>query len=217
LSTTLSRPTVTTHALWWCALGLLLALPSLAFVPVPLALPPEFWPDDLARLVLRPDQARTQLLWTWGTPAWLHGSEAHLWRNLFGAGLILLMGALSDVTPRDTLAWFIAWPLTHLGMLLEPSLTSYVGLSGVLHAGVAVVALANLHHPRRPSHRVVGTVLLAWLAGKLFMENPWAHHLVLSEASAINVAPWAHLSGAFAGALAWSAVHASRFGRPQPR
>jgi membrane associated rhomboid family serine protease len=88
-----------------------------------------------------------------------------------------------------------------------------VGLSGVLHAGVVIVALANLHHPIRASHRVVGTVLLAWVAGKLFMENPWAHHLVLSEASAINVAPWAHLSGALAGALAWSAVHANRFER----
>ncbi len=207
---------MSSRALWWCALGLLLALPSLAFVPVPLALPPEFWPEHLAKWVLRPDQGRQQAFWTWWTTAWLHGSEAHLWRNLFGTGLILLMGALSDVTPRDSLAWFIAWPLTHVGMLMEPSLTSYVGLSGVLHAGVAVVALANLHHPRRPSHRAVGIVLLAWLAGKLFMENPWAHHLVLSEASAINVAPWAHLSGALAGALAWSAVHADRLGRPKP-
>lgn len=210
MSTTLSRPKVTTHALWWCAVGLLLALPSMAFNPVPLALPPEFWPDLPARLVLRPDQGGHQPLWSWWATAWLHGSEAHLWRNLFGAGLILLMGSLSDVTPRDTLAWFIAWPLTHVGMLLEPSLTSYVGLSGVLHAGVAIVALANLHHPCRPGHRVVGIVLLGWLVGKLFMENPWGHHLVLSEASAINVAPWAHLSGALAGALAWSAVHVRR-------
>lgn len=207
---------MSSRALWWCALGLLLALPSLAFVPVPLALPPEFWPEHLAKWVLRPDQGRQQAFWTWWTTAWLHGSEAHLWRNLFGTGLILLMGVLSDVTPRDSLAWLIAWPLTHVGMLMEPSLTSYVGLSGVLHAGVAIVALANLHHPRRPSHRAVGIVLLAWLAGKLFMENPWAHHLVLSEASAINVAPWAHLSGALAGALAWSAVHADRLGRPKP-
>lgn len=207
---------MTTNALWWCAIGLLLALPSLAFAPVPLALPPEFWPDLPARLVLRPDQGGHQPLLSWWATAWLHGSEAHLWRNLSGAGLIMLMGSLSNITPRDSLAWFIAWPLTHLGMLMEPSLASYVGLSGVLHAGVVVVALANLHHPRRPSHRAVGIVLLAWLAGKLFMENPWAHHLVLSEASAINVAPWAHLSGALAGAVAWSAVHADRFGGPQP-
>lgn len=210
MSTTPSRPLLTTGTLWWCAIGLLLALPCLAFNPVPLALPPEFWPDLPAKLVLRPDQRGHQPLWSWWATAWLHGSEVHLWRNLFGAGLLVLMGALSKVTPRDTLAWCIAWPLTHLGMLLEPSLTSYVGLSGVLHAGVAIVALANLHHPCRHSHRVVGIVLLGWLIGKLFMENPWAHHLVLSEASAINVAPWAHLSGALAGALAWSAVHASR-------
>lgn len=213
MSKPLPRLNLTTNALWWCAVGLLLALPSLAFAPVPLALPPDFWPELPARLVLRPDQGGQQPFWSWWATAWLHGSEAHLWRNLFGAGLLLLMGALSDVTPRDTLAWFAAWPLTHLGMLLEPSLTSYVGLSGVLHAGIAIVALANLHHPRRTGHRLVGGVLLAWLAGKLFMENPWAHHLVLSEASAINVAPWAHLSGALAGALTWFVVHAGHLGQ----
>lgn len=217
MSRTISRPTLTTNALWWWAIGLLLVLPSLAFAPVPLALPPEFWPELPARMVLRPDQGGHQVLWSWWSTAWLHGSDAHLWRNLFGAGLILLMGALSDVSPRDALAWFLAWPLTHLGMLMEPTLTSYVGLSGVLHAGVAIVALANLHHPRRPSHRVVGTVLLAWLAGKLFMENPWAHRLVLSEASAINVAPWAHLSGALAGLMAWSAVHVQQLGQHRTR
>ena len=203
-------------ALWWCALSLLMALPCLAFAPVPLALPPEFWPELPASLVLRPDQGRQQALWSWWTTAWLHGSPAHLWRNLIGAGLLLLMGLLCGMRPRDTLAWMLAWPLTHIGMLREPSLTSYVGLSGVLHAGVVVIALANLHHPLRPGHRVVGIVLLAWLAGKLFMENPWAHHLVLSEASAINVAPWAHLSGALAGALAWSAVHVGSLGQRHP-
>lgn len=204
------------HALWWCAVGLLLALPGLTLDPVPLALPPEFWPEHLARLALQPDQGRHQPLWAWWTTAWLHGSEAHLWRNLTGAGLVLVMGVLSNVSRLDTLAWLLAWPLTHVGMLLEPSLTSYVGMSGVLHAGVAIVGLANLHHPHRPGHRAAGIVLLAWLAGKLFMENPWAHHLVLSEASAINVAPWAHLSGALAGVLAWSAVHTSRLGQPKP-
>lgn len=197
----------------------MLALPSLAFDPVPLALPPDFWPEQAACYVLRPDQGWRQPFWSWWTTAWLHGSEPHLWRNLMGCGLLLLLGALSHVNWRDTQAWLIAWPLTHLGMLLEPTLTSYAGLSGVLHAGVAIVALANLHHPHRPSHRVAGIVLLAWLAGKLFMENPWTHHLVLSTESAINIAPWAHLSGALAGALAWTAVHANRPGqsrRPPP-
>lgn len=208
-------PAFTAQALWWAALSLLLALPSLAFDPVPLALPPEFWPPDLARLALRPDQGVHQPMWSWWTTAWLHGSEAHLWRNLFGAGLILLLGVLSDANRQDTFAWLLAWPLTQVGMLMEPSLSSYVGLSGVLHAGAVIVGLANLHHPRQPSHRAAGIVLLAWVAGKLIMENPWAHDLVLSEASAITVAPWAHLSGALAGVLAWSAVHARHLGRPR--
>ena len=210
-------PAFGAQALWWAALSLLLALPSLAFEPVPLALPPEFWPPELARLVLRPDQGGHQPLWSWWTTAWLHGSEAHLWRNLFGAGLILLLGVLSDANRQDALAWLLAWPLTQVGMLMEPHLSSYVGLSGVLHAGVVIVGLANLHHPRRAANRAAGIVLLAWVAGKLFMENPWAHALVLSEASAINVAPWAHLSGALAGALTWSAVHVSGAKRPSTR
>ena len=102
------RPAVPLGALWWCAVGLLLALPSLGFDPVPLALPPEFWPELPARLVLRPDQGSQQALWSWWATAWLHGSDAHLWRNLVGAALVMLMGVLSGLRPSDSLAWSLA-------------------------------------------------------------------------------------------------------------
>ena len=35
----------------------------------------------------------------------------------------------------------VAWPLTHLSLLARPEVMHYGGLSGVLHAGVAVAAL----------------------------------------------------------------------------
>jgi hypothetical protein len=38
-------------------------------------------------------------------------------------------------------AWVCAWPLTQLGLLMRPDLSHYGGLSGVLHAGAAIVAL----------------------------------------------------------------------------
>ena len=42
---------------------------------------------------------------------------------------------------RCVAAWACAWPLTQLGLLVRPDLLHYGGLSGVLHAGAAIVAL----------------------------------------------------------------------------
>lgn len=198
---------------WWllCAA---LGLPALLLPTVPLSLPVPFWPEAAQVWALQPGLGLQQPAWTWWTTAWLHGSEAHLWRNLAGLIVLALMGAIARPGGLATLAWLTAWPLTQLGMLAEPGLGSYVGLSGVLHAGVMVLALRCLQGDRRARDGLPGAVLLAWLAGKLLMENPWAHSLVASDASAINVAPWAHLSGAAAGLLsmvAWRlAVHRRR-------
>ena len=89
---------------------------------------------------------------SWRATAWVHGSEPHLWRNLAGVALIAAMGWTARVGPATTLAWLLAWPLTHMGMLWRPELTSYVGLSGVLHAGAAIVALHQIITPATPGH-----------------------------------------------------------------
>ena len=197
---------------WWLVC-IALAWPALAFDPVPLTLPPDFWAALPRALVLRPDAGADQSLLSWWATVWLHGSLPHLWWNLAGTVLLILLGWVIRPGTVGAIAWLLAWPLTQVGMLLEPTLTTYVGLSGVLHAGVAVLGLSCLAPERRPANGVVGWVLLAWLGGKLLMENPWAHTLVMSSASAINVAPWAHLSGSVAGALSWFAV---RMAWPRP-
>jgi len=207
-------PASPTHGViaWWLVC-IALAWPALAFDPVPLTLPPDFWAALPRALVLRPDAGADQSLLSWWATVWLHGSLPHLWWNLAGTVLLILLGWVIRPGTVGAIAWLLAWPLTQVGMLLEPTLTTYVGLSGVLHAGVAVLGLSCLAPERRPANGVVGWVLLAWLGGKLLMENPWAHTLVMSSASAINVAPWAHLSGSVAGALSWFAV---RMAWPRP-
>lgn len=187
-----------TGRLGWLALCLLLALPAAALPIIDLE-HPSLWPPSLQALVLHPHQGWRQSLPSWWAAAWLHGSEPHLWRNLAGVALVAGMGWAARVGPPATLAWLLAWPLTHIGMLWRPELTSYIGLSGVLHAGAAIVALQQIIRPPTPAARWPGWALLLGLITKVVMENPWGPVLILSSASAIKVAPWAHFSGVLAG------------------
>jgi hypothetical protein len=212
-----TRPERLGISLWW-GVCVSLAVPALViglspdWGVVPLDTAASQWPDWAQRLVLRPDQLGRQAAASWWATAWLHGSSPHLWRNVAGTGLLALLGWLMRPAPSAALAWALAWPLTHVGMLLEPTLSSYVGLSGVLHAGLVCLALppAMTLWPRRPADRTaskrrdawVGLALLVGLAWKIIMENPWTHGLMASASSAIKVAPWAHFSGCMAGALA---------------
>lgn len=230
--------------LWW-ALCLALALPTLllnaalrtwlAQGAVPLDMAVTDWPPLAQALVMRPDAGWSQPPWVWWSSAWLHGSTPHLLRNLAGLALVGALGMLVRPSRQAALAGWLAWPLTQLGMLMQPSLGSYVGLSGVLHAGVTVLALhavtrplrqppsPSAVHPVSPSApsttgiRLVAVALLVGLGVKVLMENPWGQTLVASTSSAINVAPWAHLSGCAAGALAtgvlWALAAGSRLAR----
>jgi len=212
--------------LWW-ALCLALALPAVAlhvalrtWLPqgsVPLDAPVTHWPPLAQGLVMQPEAGLAQPPWVWWTTVWLHGSLPHLWRNLAGLALVAALGVLVRPSRAAAQAAWLAWPLTQAGMLAQPTLTSYVGLSGVLHASVAVLALHALTmrpdvSPMGPSLgglRVGGLALLTGLMAKVLMENPWQHALVASTSSAINVAPWAHLSGCVAGLLASGALASS--------
>ncbi|MBI3382920.1 MAG: rhomboid family intramembrane serine protease [Aquabacterium sp.] len=153
---------------------------------------------------LHPDAGWHQPAWVFWTSAWLHGSSAHLSRNLMALALLAVLGASARMPPRAALAWLLAWPLTQMGML-QQALHTYIGLSGVLHAGFTVVALHHLTHPIQMDRhqRILGLILLAGLIFKILMENPWQHTLIRPAGSDINVAPWAHLSGAAAGAVVY--------------
>lgn len=190
----------------WLSLCLLLALPAWLLPWVSLDNPAS-WPVAMQALVLHPDQGWHQTGSSWWGTAWVHGSAPHLTRNLAGAALLAAMGWIAQVSWRATAAWLLAWPLTHVGMLWRPELTSYVGLSGVLHAGAAIVAMHQILTPPHANSRKLGSALLAGLVFKIIMENPWGPVLILSSTSAIKVAPWAHFSGVTAGLVCAILLH----------
>lgn len=150
---------------------------------------------------MQPTAGWHQPVWAWWTTAWLHGSDRHLQHNLVGAGMVLLLGSTPDARASSALAWLMAWPLTHLLMLLQPDLTSYIGLSGALHAGLAVWCIHQITRTDTAGFKWTGWAVLAGTTVKIFMENPWQRQLIEPMGSDITVAPWAHLSGLVSGLL----------------
>ena len=142
--------------------------------------------------------------WRVVSAAWVHLSRQHLIANLGGSLLVAALGVVAGCGRRATLAWALAWPLTHLGLLLQPTLTAYGGLSGVMHAGVAV-ACVHVIRAERGQRRWTGAVLLAGLLAKLWLEAAWTGPLRQVAGWDIAIAPAAHASGVVAGLLcAWA-------------
>lgn len=145
--------------------------------------------------------------WRWWSAALIHLSRGHLLANLAGCVVVGAFGAAARCTPRDVAAWSVAWPLTHLLLVLQPTLWRYAGLSGLLHAGVAVAAFALVTRARG-GRRAVGLAVLAGLLLKLALERPWAEAVQQWPGWDIGIAPLAHATGAAAGivcaAVAWA-------------
>ncbi len=161
--------------------------------------------------------------WRWWTAAFVHWSPLHLGANLAGCAVLATFGAAARLPRRATLAWALAWPLTQGALLLQPALTHYGGLSGVLHAGVAVAAMHLLAapRPRRAATRAIGAAVLGGLVLKLLLERPWAGPLAHPAGWDIALAPLAHAAGAAAGtacaaacAAGWALRRRVRPGRP---
>lgn len=138
--------------------------------------------------------------WRLFTAAAVHYSTEHLVANLLAIALTALFGVVAQVPTRMAVAWLIAWPLTHLALLLRPELAHYGGLSGVVHTGVAVIITWLLLAGTR-AQRWVTLAVLTGFAGKLLSEAPWGPALRHTEGWSITVAPVAHTFGALAGAL----------------
>jgi rhomboid family GlyGly-CTERM serine protease len=136
--------------------------------------------------------------WRAWTAAWVHYSLLHLLANLVGCALVAALGLVARVPLRIVLAWFVAWPLTQFGLLLRPDLLHYGGLSGVLHAGVATIAVHLIVVGPR-ARRLIGVGILAGVAIKIGMEAPWGEALRQLPGWDIAVAPVAHVSGGAAG------------------
>lgn len=150
----------------------------------------------------------------------MHLSPAHLAMNLAGCAVLGLLGWRAALGPRAAAAWLLAWPLTHLALLLQPALMHYGGLSGVLHAGVAIVALhlARFETGRR---RMIGLALGLGLLAKVLSETPWGPPTQAVPGWDFAVAPMAHAAGVASGIASslvcgW-AVAAWRHRRRGPR
>jgi rhomboid family GlyGly-CTERM serine protease len=172
----------------WTLLAALLALGSLVA-----------WWQPAHRWDWEPGLAFRQP-WRWWTAAFVHWSAQHLVLNLVAAALVALLGRAAGCGPRAMLAWGVAWPLTHLALLVQPALAHYGGLSGVLHAGVAVIAWQLLTRPGLLT-RSIGALLLAGLALKVGLEAPWRGALRSLPGWDILIAPMAHASGSVAGVV----------------
>ncbi len=176
----------------WVALAVLAALGAVLAGALP-----------AARIDWQPALAAREP-WRALTAALVHWSGLHLGANLAGAALVAALGRAAGLPAAAALAWLAAWPLTQMLLLVEPALARFGGLSGVLHAGVAVAALWLAWRGRgRP--RAVGAALLAGLALKIVLEDPLGAPLRAGAGWDIAIAPLAHATGALAG-LACAAV-----------
>ena len=138
--------------------------------------------------------------WRAVTALGVHYSVEHLVANLAGAALAGVFGMVAQVPARLAWAWLAAWPLTQLGLLVRPDLAHYGGLSGVLHAGFAVVVAFLLITGTRAQRWAGGAALLG-LCAKIVGESPWGDTLRHPPGWDIAVVPLAHATGALAGAL----------------
>lgn len=137
--------------------------------------------------------------WRWWTAAVVHLGLLHLLANVLGCGVLAFAGMSARLPRRAAIAWAMAWPLSHLALLASPGVQRYAGLSGVLHAGVAVLAV-ELIVARRGRDRRIGLALAAGLALKLLLEQAWVTPVSLGGAWPFPVATFAHLTGVAAGA-----------------
>lgn len=175
------------------------------------------WPLPRNALDWQPGLAFTQP-WRAFSAAAVHYSGLHLGANLLGTALVAALGVVAAVPARAVWAWAAAWPLTQFGLLLKPELLHFGGLSGVLHAGVAV---ASLHLVVRGAgaQRWIGAAILAGACIKVIGETPWGAPLRHGGGWDIAVAPLAHATGLVAGLLCAAVAEAiaGRDQTPQPR
>jgi rhomboid family GlyGly-CTERM serine protease len=172
----------------WAALATLLALGGLLA---------QAWPSAL--LDWQPALAASQP-WRFWSAAFVHWSAQHLAANLAGCAVLALLGWAARLPARAAAAWLLAWPLTQAGLLLLPELRHYGGLSGVLHAGVAVAVIVLLLQRPGRERRIAAAIGLGLLV-KLWLEQPLGPPLRAVAGWDIAIVPAAHLSGAVAGAI----------------
>lgn len=162
------------------------------------------WFAPRAQLDWQPARALAEPWRAWSA-AFVHWTPWHLAANALGCVVVAAFGGAARVPPRAALAWLAAWPLAHAALALQPALVSYGGLSGLLHAGVAIAAWHLLWHAQG-RRRGLGALVLLGLALKLVLEAPWRAPTQLVPGWDFPVAPLAHTTGALAGLLCAAAA-----------
>jgi len=139
--------------------------------------------------------------WRLLTAAFVHHGFQHLAANLAGCAVVALFGWAGRLPGRFTLAAALAWPLTHALLLGAPGLARYGGLSGLLHAMVAVAAVALMLPQGGRRQRAVGAAVWAGLLLKVLLEEPWAGAVQTVPGWDIPIAVAAHAAGLVSGTL----------------
>ncbi|MDO5290379.1 MAG: hypothetical protein Q4F13_12190 [Pseudomonadota bacterium] len=138
-----------------------------------------------------------QAPWTLWTAALVHFLPAHGLANALALAALAALGAALGASRRDALALLLAWPLGTLALLRWPQVGGYYGLSLLIHAASAVLAVRALASART---RWLGLLLAGGLCIKLALERGWRVPVGFDSGWGFNVVFAAHLSGAVAGA-----------------
>lgn len=152
---------------------------------------------DNARLWLRFERARIEAgeWWRLVSGHVVHLSWPHTLMNVAG---LLLIGAIAQQSLRR-LEWWIVTVAAAVGISLElyflsPTVTWYVGLSGVLHALLFAVAVALLIE-----RDALGVWLIAGAAAKILYEQRFGALPATQSLAGDSVIVQAHLYGAMCG------------------
>lgn len=145
--------------------------------------------------------------WSLWTSAWVHINTQHLISNQLTVGALAAMVWVLKPGLRASLAWLLTWPVIPLVLPYWPHIGYYAGLSGLIHAAVAVIGVSLVAGQSQvPMARRWGLMLLGGLLVKLLFERGWHWPVVWSDNLGISVVQAAHLVGAVTGLLAMLAM-----------
>jgi hypothetical protein len=142
-----------------------------------------------------------QMPWTLWTSAWVHMNPPHLIFSQMALGMLAALAWVLRPPLISTLAWLLSWPLAQACLIFWPQIGYAAGLAGLMHAGVAVLAVhllmgvLRVHKGRR-----WGSLLLLALLAKLGMERAWAFPVVWDASTELSVVQALHLTSALWGA-----------------
>jgi len=140
--------------------------------------------------------------WSLWTSAWVHMNTQHLISNQLAVGALTAMAWVLKPGWRASLAWVLVWPVIPLAMPFWPHVGYFAGLSGLIHAAVAVSGVYLVAaQVTVPKARRWGMMLLLGLALKLWLEQAWLHPVVWNEGLGMSVVQCAHLVGVLSGLL----------------